>query len=166
MTKDAIKWHCHTRLDKFEGASTNDEDLIETVEIDGNAAMYGGISTMWEALLGGTITSFAEANAAIGVGNSTAAEDPTHTNLQGTSKFRKAVDLTYPQHTDGTALVNSQVTFRSTFEPDDANFAWDEWGIFNSDVDAAGTMLNRKVENLGTKTSGFTWRLTLVVSIA
>lgn len=166
MSQDAIKWHCHSLLEKFEGDSTSDENLVDTTNIDGNAAMYGGVSTMWQALLGETITAFSEANAAIGVGSSDNEEDPTHTDLQGASTFRKGMDVGYPQHNDGTALVNSQVVFRSTFEPNDANFAWDEWGIFNSDIDESGTMLNRKVEDLGTKTSGFTWRLTLTVSIA
>lgn len=167
MSDDTLKWNCHTTLKKFEGDSTAEEDLIETVEIEGNAAAFGGVSTIWQALIGAVITPFSNANAAIGVGDSTTAAAGTQTNLQAvTNKLRKAMDSTYPQHTAGTGSSNAQIVFRSTFGTSEANFVWAEWGVFNNAVDASGTMLNRKVENLGTKASGSTWQLTITLSIA
>jgi hypothetical protein len=66
------------------------------------------------------------------------------------------MDATYPQ---GAANV---LTFRSTFATGDANWAWQEWGIFNAST--AGTMLSRKVESLGTKTNTQTWQFTTTLT--
>ena len=104
-------------------------------------------------------TAFNNANSYIGVGDSTTAFAATQTDLQAaTNKLRKAMDATYP------TLAANVMTFRSTFATTDANFAWQEWGIFNAST--AGTMMNRKVEALGTKTSAQTWQLTLTITLA
>lgn len=97
----------------------------------------------------GTGTNFANANARIGVGDGTAAFAVTQTDLQGTNKFRKAMDSGYP------TVSGATVTFKSTFAPAEANFAWQEWGVFNAA--SGGVMLNRVVENNSTKLSNQTW---------
>lgn len=104
-------------------------------------------------------TAFNNANSYIGVGDSTTAHAFAQTDLQAaTNKLRKAMDATYPQ------VAANVLTFRSTFGTGDANFAWQEWGVFNAA--AAGTMMNRKVESLGTKTSSQSWQLTVTVTLA
>lgn len=115
-----------------------------------------GLTHMVQATIGEAVTSFANANAHIGVGNGTTAFSAAHTDLQGASKARKAMDATYPQRS------GLQLTFRSSFASGDANFAWEEWGIFNAA--AAGTMLNRVVANNGTKASGATWVFTVTLT--
>jgi len=100
-------------------------------------------------LLVGIGTDFSEPNAHIGVGDGTAAFDAAQTDLQGTNKVRKGMDAGYPQR-NGNVL-----TFRATFGGSDANFSWQEWGVFNAA--SGGTMLNRLVENNGAKVSGQTW---------
>jgi hypothetical protein len=57
------------------------------------------------------------------------------------------------------------LTFRSTFSGSEANFAWQEWGIANAA--SGGTLINRLVENNGTKLSGQTWifETTLTINI-
>lgn len=112
---------------------------------------------MVQAAIGAGPTFFNNANAYIGVGDSSTAFSAAHTDLQAASnKLRKAMDATYPS---GGSNV---ITFRSTFATGDANFAWNEWGIFNGS--SGGTMLVRKVESLGTKTSAQTWQFTVVVT--
>lgn len=107
----------------------------------------------------GSGSAFSNANAYIGVGDSTTAFAATQTDLiAATNKFRKAQDATYPQ------VSGNVMTFRSSFGTSEANFAWQEWGIFNAS--SAGTMMNRKVESLGTKTSAQTWQLTLTITLA
>lgn len=102
-------------------------------------------------------TPFNNANSYIGVGDSTTAYAAGQTDLQAaTNKMRKAMDATYPQ------TATNVVTFRSTFATTDANWAWQEWGVFNAS--SAGTMLNRKVESLGTKTSAQTWQFTVTLT--
>jgi hypothetical protein len=171
---DAVKWKANWKLEKFNGDSTAPEDSYEVIEREGNLLMYGGASCLWQALIGnGTTTAdqaltyFSNARAAIGVGDSNTAAVATHTNLQAaTNKLRKAMDATYPQHTDATTSGAASIVFRSTFATGDANFAWQEWGVFNSTTDATGRMLNRKVESLGTKTSSATWQFTVTLTLA
>ena len=43
-------------------------------------------------------------------------------------------------------------------------FVWNEWAIFNAA--AAGTMLNRKVEAVGTKPAGELWTLEVGIVIS
>lgn len=63
----------------------------------------------------------------------------------------------YPQR------ATNVLTFRSLFASGEANFAWNEWGIFNAA--SAGTMMARKVESLGTKTSAQSWQMTATITI-
>jgi hypothetical protein len=116
-----------------------------------------GRNHLVQAAVGAGVTAFNNANSYIGVGDSTTAYAAGQTDLQAaTNKLRKAMDATYPS---GSTNV---LTFRSTFGTSDANFAWQEWGVFNAS--SAGTMLNRKVESLGTKTSAQTWQFTVTLT--
>lgn len=104
-------------------------------------------------------TAFNNANSYIGVGDSATAFAAAQTDLQAAAnKLRKAMDATYP------TLAANVMTFRATFGTADANFAWAEWGVFNAA--AAGTMMNRKVEALGTKTNTQTWQLTATITLS
>lgn len=116
-----------------------------------------GRNHMVQAAIGAAVTAFNNANSYIGVGDSATAHAVGQTDLQaGANKLRKAMDATYPS---GAANV---ITFRSTYGTGDANWAWNEWATFNAA--AAGTMLNRKVESLGTKTSTQTWQFTTTLT--
>lgn len=117
-----------------------------------------GRNHLVQAGIGAGVTAFNNANAHIGVGDSTTAYAAGQTDLQAaTNKVRKAMDATYP--TGGANVL----TFRSTFGTSDANFAWNEWGVFNAS--SGGTMLNRKVESLGTKTNTQTWQFTVTLTV-
>ncbi len=109
-------------------------------------------------LVGGAAALYDNANAYIGVGNSNTAFSAAHTDLQGASKFRKAMDATYPQSAAGA------MTFRATFGTSEANFAWEEWGVFNHA--SAGTMMNRVVQNNGTKVGTETKQLTVTLTLS
>jgi len=113
-----------------------------------------------DALIGGgTYTLFNNANAALGVGDSSTAYAAAQTDLQAaTNKLRKAMDATYPQR------AANVLTLRSTFATTDANFAWNEWGVFNNVTLGAGQMLQRIVSALGTKTSAASWQLTVTLT--
>ncbi len=109
-------------------------------------------------IIGESITEFDNTNAYIGVGDSTDAFDKTETDLQAPSnKFRQGMEATYPSR------AANVLTFRSLFATGDANFAWQEWGVFNAS--SGGTMLNRKVESLGTKTSAQSWQFTVTLTV-
>lgn len=94
-------------------------------------------------------------NARIGVGDSTTVFAVGQTDLQaGANRFRKLC-------TTASTAVNV-MTFAATFTGAEANFSWQEWGIFNDA--SAGTMLSRRVENLGVKVSG-SWTLTVTLTL-
>jgi hypothetical protein len=110
-------------------------------------------------LIGESITEFNNANAHIGVGDSNTAYAAGQTDLQAsTNKLRKAMEATYPSR------ATNVLTFRSLFGTSEANFAWEEWAVFNAS--SSGTMLNRKVESLGTKTSAQSWQITVDLTVA
>lgn len=172
-------WQVSWEVKKFDGDWTGEQidageapDPYEVVAGKFNQLMYGGISNLWQCLIGNgtgtaaqTLTFFNNGNAYIGVGDSNTAAAATQTDLQAsTNKLRKAMDATYPTHTDGTTSGSATITFRSTFGSSDANFAWAEWATFNGS--SGGRMLNRKVESLGTKASGSTWQLTVTITLS
>lgn len=108
--------------------------------------------------IGEAVTAFSNANAHIGAGDSATAFAAAQTDLQAASnKLRKAMEATYPQRSANV------LTFRALFGTSEANFAWQEWGVFNAA--SAGTMLNRKVESLGTKTSAQSWQITATITV-
>lgn len=105
----------------------------------------------------GSIAFFNNANAYIGVGDSSTAFSSAQTDLQAASnKVRKAMDATYPTRS------NNALTFRATYGTSDANFAWNEWAVFNGS--SGGTMMNRAVSSLGTKVNTATWQLTVTIT--
>lgn len=106
----------------------------------------------------GTGTNFDNSNAYIGVGNGTTAFAASQTDLVGASKTRKAMDATYPQ------VAANVITFRSTFGTSDANYAWEEWAIFNAST--SGTMMNRVVASNGTKAGTETKVVTATITLS
>jgi hypothetical protein len=102
---------------------------------------------------------FTAANARIAVGNSNTAFSASQTDLLGASTLRKVMDAGFPDFTQGANIIR----FQSTFATGDANFDWLEWGVVNSG--SGGTLLNRKQEGLGTKTSAQTWQFTVDLTV-
>jgi hypothetical protein len=127
-----------------------------------NTLVNGGTNIMLVAVTGGVPTYYTNALAALGVGDSATAFAGAQTNLQGavvtTDRIRKAMNATFP------SVATNVATFQSTFATGEANFVWNEWAIFNNVTDGSGTMLNRSVANLGTKTSAAAWQLTVTLT--
>lgn len=121
------------------------------------ALTTAGINFLSQAAIGQG-TPFNAANARIGVGNGSTVFAVGQTDLVGASKLRKGMDSGYP------AITAPKVTFKSTFNQSEANFAWNEWGIFNAA--SGGVMLNRVVESNGTKQSNQTWVLEVEITFA
>jgi hypothetical protein len=167
---EGIKWLVDWKIEKFRVADLAHDPHAapyETISEHGNLLTYGGASALWDLLIGaGTVTAFDNANAYLGVGDSSTAAAATQTDLQAsTNKHREAMDATYPLHTDGTgSSSNASIAYKSTYETGDANFTWSEWALFNAST--SGRMLNRKVFTGGTKTSSDTWSLTVTITLA
>lgn len=106
----------------------------------------------------GSGTHFSYANARLGVGNGNTAFAASQTDLQGSSKFRKVVDSGYP------IIAPPKLTYKATFNQNEANFPWNEWGLFNAAT--GGVMLNRVVESNGTKQNNQTWVLEVEITFS
>lgn len=122
------------------------------------AATTAGKTIVAQLLSGEAANAYNNANSYLGSGDSNTAFNVAQTDLQAaTNKLRKAMDATYPTRSTNV------LTYRSTFATGDANWAWEEWALFNAA--AAGTMLCRKVESLGTKTSAQSWVITADITV-
>ena len=132
----------------------------EVSEFEGNIGLNEGIAELWDLACGlGSPTAFNNANAQTGVGDSSAAEAATQTDLQAAvNKTYKGMDASYPSRSAQT------VSFRSTYGGTDANYAWNEFIVRNGAT--ALKDLIRKVSAQGTKTSGQTWELTIQVTMS
>lgn len=130
-----------------------------------------GVLLIASKLIESGTTDYDNSNAYLGVGDNgptPVAFAVTQIDLQGTNKLKKAMSVGYPTRTGTPATT---LNFRASFATSEANFAWNEWGLFNgSGAGTAGptgvVMLNRKVESLGTKTSAEVWQLTVSITIA
>jgi hypothetical protein len=163
---DKGSWKTHWTAAYYDGdwtAEQIDAGLAglpsDVREADGNILVTAGITLLLNLLIGAGGTVYSNANANLGIGDSTTAAAIGQTDLQAASnKVRHAMDATYPQ------VATNVVTFRSTFTTSEGNFSIQEQGTFNAA--AAGTMLNRKVSDLGTKTSASTLQLTMTITIS
>lgn len=90
----------------------------------------------------------------VGAGNSATAFAASQTDLQGTGTRKSATN----------SRTSNTVTYTAVFGTSDANYAWNELGLF--DAATSGTMLCRKVVSLPTKTSSESWTINLEVVFA
>jgi hypothetical protein len=162
MIAEKLKYQTHWTIRKY--ASDADFEAgkhFHVAEIDGNILLNEGIGALLDLLCGlGSPTAFSNANAYIGVGDSSTAESAAHTGLQAsTNKLYKAMQASYPSRSGQT------VTFRAVFTSAEANWAWNEFTVSNGSSDAS-VNLNRKVSAQGTKASGQTWTVDVSITLA
>ncbi len=173
---EKAQWNCRTTVRKFDADVDEyirrygeEEGLrrfyaehapVEETVREGNVLTRVGIETIWRLVAGLSATAYSHANARLGVGDDSTTGQDTDTGLLGVNQEWKGMEAGYPAV---GALAEKKITFRSLFGPAEANFEWLEWGIDNGA--GARKLLNRKAENLGTKSSG-TWQLTVEISLA
>jgi hypothetical protein len=155
-----LSWNPKWTIAKFASeADAKAGNAYETVVIDGNIALNDGINNLFTVLCSAGGEKYDNAGSLLGVGDSTTAEDPTQTDLQATTnKLFKVMNVGYP--TFGTS---QKATWQADFGPDEANFAWNEFGVKTS---TSSILLNRKVSAHGTKTAGDVWKLSLEITIS
>jgi len=129
-------------------------------EVEGNLLLNAGIQLMLDLLIGEAGTVYSNANAYIGVGDSSTAAAATQTGLQAASN-----KLWMPMEDNYPARSSQTLTFRAVFGSSDGNFAWEEFTIVN-DEDDDGVNLNRKVSSQGTKQSGQVWTVDVTLTIS
>jgi len=151
----------HTTEFRIVKRRCDDPTIIEVDEWSGNLGLNEGINLLTSLMCGGAGTVFSNANAYIGVGDSSTAAAASQTALQAaTNKAYSAMEATYP--TFGT---NQQVVFNAIFGSGEANFAWNEFTVINAATDA-GTNLLRAVAAKGTKIAGEEWEVTITITFS
>jgi hypothetical protein len=165
--KDVARWICHYRLSKYhqdiepyrgsEPAFYDRFQPYEVIEGEGNCLLNVGIDEMWDLIVGDSANHFNNTYAQIGVGDDDTAADATQTDLQATTnKTYKGMETSYPTST------TQKATFKASFGDSEANYTWNEWVVKQS---TSGKCLNRKVDALGTKSSG-TWTLEVSITLS
>lgn len=124
--------------------------------IEDNLLLNAGITLLLQLLIGAGGTVFSNANARLGVGDSSASEAASQTGLQAsTNKTYQACAATFP------SVSGQTLTAQAVFGSGSANYAWAEFALDNGT-----TSLNRKVSAQGTKTTGQTWTLTMTITLS
>ena len=170
--QEHANWYMKARLLKYkeditpfvkEGREAGFHKLYTPYEVihqEGNCLLNSGINLMWALITASDTTNiFNNTNAEIGVGDSSTAANATQTDLQAvTNKLNKGMEASFPT----APPVSQKATFKSSFGAAEANFAWQEWVVREKQTDVC---LNRKVESLGTKSTG-TWTLEVDITLS
>lgn len=136
------------------------ERFIMQEKHEGNILVNVGIQGLWKLACGLATPpgAWSNANAKVRTGTGAGAADPGDTQATFTAPVDKAMDATYP------LLSSQQIQFKGTFGSGDANQAWNEFGVINSD--GTPVLLNRFVTSKGTKASGETWTLEIDITLS
>lgn len=192
--RDTIKWYPRIKVIKYNAEQTaaitamlghppTGPELRELEELgeiqpdgvvrsEGNNLLTVGLNRVSKLIAGEAVDPFNAAKGIVAVGNSTTAFSEVHTDLQGASKYYEDLDAT-PTASNG--VLSAAATFGSGI----AEFSWQEWAIgvaSNADVTPGTTLsgagggtsilLNRKVQDLGSKGAGSTWTLQMSVTLS
>ena len=151
---ETTKMRGHLRIGKYDEHG----NLYGTVE-DENIFLTVGTTEILKLMTGQSANTFTNAQAEIGVGDSTTAAAAAQTDLQApTNKTYKAMNAGYP-----SVPSAGSVQFQATFASADANYAWNEFVVKQL---TSAICLDRAVGTWGTKASGTSWNATLTLSMS
>ena len=173
IKNEKAHWKCQYKLEKRHGdinaclsasqrlAFLDQVKPYETIEGEDNCLLNTGIDEMWDLITGavtGAAHIFDNAAATIGVGDSATAAGATQTDLQAAAnKTYKGMEAGFP------TSATQKATFKSSFGSADANYVWAEWVVKQA---TSTKCINRKVDSMGTKTSGSTWTLEVSITLS
>jgi len=148
--------HAVWTIERFR---VGDDKPYNVSTIIGNIMLGVGIEQLWKLVAGTDADHYDNAHAEIGVGTGDAAEDRTHSGLQGGTKTYAGMEATFPQIGSD---VDRCITFKSSFGDGVAEHDWKEFVVWNK---SAGICLVRKVSDEGTKGSGLVWTVQLAITL-
>ena len=155
-----VLWTVRKFHDCDDEAATIGRTPDEVVSFHQNLLLASGGNELLKLLTGTGGTAYGS-GAYLQVGNSATAAASSQTSLQGASTGEVQCSSSYP------VISGTSGTWRFAFGSSAAQFSWQEFGLKNAAgvVSSSIIMLNRKVSDLGTKTTG-TWTIdvTIVVS--
>lgn len=160
------------RLEEREGLTPD-----ATTEAFGNLLTTNGLIRVVSLIIGAGGQALSTTRAMAGVGNSSTAATVADTDLNAaagsTNRWFQAMDSSNPSVTGTNGVITGNTTFQSA----DGNFTWNEWcwaiataapvasAVFAT-ATTSGTMLNHKVQSLGTKVSGAVWTLQATITLS
>lgn len=199
MSDDLIQWHAYAEVHKYyaetveamtahlgldrEPAGHEIADLVtqglfaaDDIHVeDGNLLTTAGLGRLTSLLEGAGGAVFNNAQAIVGVGNSSTAAAVGDTALGGngstTTAWYQGADASYPTQSGG--VINCNATIGTA----NANWAWNEWclAIGTGTITPGGTlasvatsplMFNHKVASLGTKVNTAIWVIQTTCTIS
>jgi hypothetical protein len=141
---EAVKNNKPYEVSSFKGNCLCNEGINEILTIIGSDSS-------------GTKYDNTNAYLIVGTGDGAATADDTESDF--TAGVVEGMESSYPTY--GTS---QKITWKASYGSDDANQAWNEFGVLNAST--SGKLLNRKVSDQGTKTSGQTWELSLEITFS
>lgn len=113
-----------------------------------------------QAIVGGSFTALNNANARIGIGDSTTAAAKTQVDLQAsTNKVYIAQDASYP------SVSGSVITFQVTASSAVGNYVWNEFLICDGSPGNAWARFVQSMNGGVAKASGQTWTLQVAATV-
>jgi hypothetical protein len=124
-----------------------------------NIFLTAGINELWKLVTGQSANTFTNAQAQIGIGDSSTAATAGQTDLQAaTNKTYKAMNGSFPS-VPAAGAVQFQATFASPTRTTPGRSS-------SSSRAPAAICLDRGVASLGTKVAGTSWTVTVTLTIA
>jgi hypothetical protein len=121
------------------------------------SASTTGAAAVAAAIVGESFVPFNAAAAHLGIGSDSTAVDVAQTDLLDAGAVRLPMESGYPQRSGGV------LTFRALAGAAEANFHWQEFGIFNAA--SGGVMLKRMLRDFGEKSAGQIWALQIQLEV-
>ena len=133
------------------------DEVVEKCEA-GKCLLNGGITKMWNLIIGAEEAEYDNATSEIGIGDDNTAAAPAQSDLEAVvNVLWKAMEATYPQ------VSNQKVTFQSEFGSAEGNYAWEECAVRQT---GANVLMNRIVSAKGTKVVGEVWTAKLEITLS
>jgi len=133
----------------------------EKVIADGNLVVLGGMEFLLNTLRYSS-ENFASPFVSIIVGDGCGLTDPTDSSLHGSNTFEKELHYQWYSVYNKSNIVYGILHFLSIFEESDANFDWNEVGLYKA-TGYGSFLINRKTFTFGTKTDGEIWHCFLML---
>jgi hypothetical protein len=132
-----------------------------------NVLLNSGMLEMWDLIKGASALHFNATDTKLGIGDDATAAGPTQTDLLAASnKTYVAMDSGWPKtRTDDGALGYGVFQTKATFGTGDANYAWAEAVVKNTNA-GSNKCICRAATGWGTKTSAATWVATHTVTLS
>ena len=185
-------WTANIRIEKYNNDESYRKGIPDDIQyVEGNTATTKGLFTLWHLAMGDDETTSVTFGGTtytgvyplkptddqsnvytyIGVGDGTDTASANDTALTGSNTEYMSCEEGFPSISSEQPNV---LQVKVEFGPDDANWAWNEWGVFNGNPDSPGSgrdansvvMFNRRQEEMGTKAQGSTWVIIADLTIA